>query len=182
MVPALCLVSVFAALTLAKRFGFTRFDAPAARLRPSLSAMLLLTGSAHFGALRDDLVRMVPPLFPAPELIVTVTGVLELAIAVGLLVPRVARASAVALMALLLAMFPANVHAALAGIPLGGSPPTPLALRTALQLLFVVAALGAAGFAPRRRHQGSTPNDATESATESTIESGPASAARSSPC
>jgi uncharacterized membrane protein len=39
---------------------------------------------------------------------------------------------------LLIAQFPANVNAALNGIPLGGEAPTPLWLRTPMQLLFIV--------------------------------------------
>jgi uncharacterized membrane protein len=117
-------------------------------LRIALAAMFLLTASAHFGSLRSDLVRMVPPIFPRPDLIVTLTGIAEILGAIGLLVPRTAPWAAGCLSALLLAMFPANVHSALEGIPLGGRPATPLVLRTVLQLVFLAATLVAA--APHR--------------------------------
>ena len=41
--------------------------------------MFLLTGIAHFGSRRAGFVEMVPPRLPRPALLVTVTGVLELA-------------------------------------------------------------------------------------------------------
>ena len=36
-------------------------------LRPALAVMFLLTASAHWGAKRADLVRMVPPGFGSPK-------------------------------------------------------------------------------------------------------------------
>lgn len=44
----------------------------------------------------------------------------------------------------MLAMFPANVHAARTDGTLAGKPVTPLPQRTALQVLFVAAAVAAA--------------------------------------
>jgi uncharacterized membrane protein len=64
-------------------------------------------------------------------------------------VPRLAPWAAAGLTVLLLAMFPANVHAARAGLTLGGSPVTPLVPRTLMQIAFVAAtvavAIGARG-------------------------------------
>jgi uncharacterized membrane protein len=110
-------------------------------LRGGLAAMFAMTGVTHFVALREDLIAMVPPALPAPELLVTVTGVLELAGAVGLLWRPTARWSAAGLAGLLVAMFPANVYAALSGTGIGGEPPTPLGIRTVLQALFLAAAV-----------------------------------------
>ena len=84
---------------------------------------------------------MVPPRFPRPELLVTITGVLELLGAAGLLVPALAPYAAAGLALLLLALFPANVHAARAGLSIAGGPVTPVVPRTALQILFVAAAI-----------------------------------------
>ncbi len=110
-------------------------------LRGGLAAMFALTGTTHFVALREDLIAMVPPALPAPGLLVTVTGVLELAGAVGLLWRPTARWSAVGLTGLLVAMFPANVHAALSGSGLNGEAPTPLGVRTVIQIVFIAAAV-----------------------------------------
>jgi len=112
-------------------------------LRIAVALMFLLTASAHWGKRRADLVRMVPAWFPRAELAVTLTGALELAGAVGLLIPTTAPYAAIGLAALLIAMFPANVHAARAKLSIAGKPVTPLLQRTALQALFLLAVLGA---------------------------------------
>ncbi len=58
--------------------------------------------------------------------------------------PRTRRIASVALILLLIAMLPANIHAALSDATLGGAPVTPLGPRVALQLLFI-AIIWAAG-------------------------------------
>jgi len=108
-----------------------------ASARGALSVMLLFTAAAHFNAMREDLIRMVPPSFPRPELFVTVTGVLEILGAIGILVPKTRRLAGIGLILLFLAMFPANVSAALRDVTLGGRPVTALWLRVPMQLLFI---------------------------------------------
>ena len=106
--------------------------------------MFLLTASAHWGKRRRDLVQMVPSAFPKPDLIVTVTGFLEVLGAVGLLIPATARVAAVCLTLLLMAMFPANVSAAHRNLTIGGKAVTPLPVRTLLQAVFIAALMAAA--------------------------------------
>ncbi|NEM08325.1 DoxX family protein [Geodermatophilus normandii] len=110
-------------------------------LRGGLAAMFAVTGTTHFVVLRDDLIAMVPPALPAPGLLVTLTGILELAGAIGLLWRPTARWSAVGLTGLLVAVFPANVYAALSGSGLNGEAPTPLGVRTVIQIMFIAAAV-----------------------------------------
>ncbi len=110
-------------------------------LRGGLAAMFAMTGTTHFVALRDDLIAMVPPALPAPGVLVTVTGVLQLAGAAGLLWRPTAHWSAAGLTGLLVAMFPANVYAALSGNGLNGEAPTPLGVRTVIQIVFLAAAV-----------------------------------------
>jgi uncharacterized membrane protein len=110
-------------------------------LRGGLAAMFILTGVSHFAGMRDDLVAMVPPALPNPGLLVTLTGLLELAGAAGLLHRRTAPWAAGGLALLLVAMFPANVYAAVEGLTLNGSPAMDLLPRSALQLVFLAAAL-----------------------------------------
>jgi uncharacterized membrane protein len=107
----------------------------------ALAAMFVLTASAHFTRTREDLVKMVPDVFPARRLIVFVTGILEVAGAVGLLIPATREAAALCLAVLVVSMFPANVSAARRGVRIRGRPPTPLALRIPMQILFIGAAL-----------------------------------------
>jgi uncharacterized membrane protein len=112
-----------------------------AALRIALCAMFLLTASAHWGKRRPDLIRMVPPSFPWPDLMVTFTGICEIAGAIGLLIPVVAPYAAVGLTLMLLAVFPANIHAARKKLTIGGTPVTPLVPRTIIQLILVTATI-----------------------------------------
>jgi uncharacterized membrane protein len=128
--------------TVARRRPFTR--AWPVALRTGLAVMFLLTGVSHFVGLRADLVAMVPPALPSPELLVTVTGVLELLGAAGLVHRRTTAWAAGGLAVLLVVMFPANVYAAVSGATLGGEPATALLPRAAMQVLYVAAALAVA--------------------------------------
>ena len=144
MIPFLVLAGTTTSARVVGATAWPALDGWGPSLRVGLAAMLALTASAHFGSRRRDLVRMVPPALPRPELLVTITGIAELLVAVALLLPGAAPAAAVVLVALLVAMFPANVQAARAGVGIGGRPPTPLVARTALQAVFIVAAVTAA--------------------------------------
>ena len=124
--------------------GVDALDGWQPALRVGLAAMLLVTASAHWGSRRADLVAMVPPRFPRPGLLVTVTGLLELAAAAGLLIRGTAPWAALGLVALFVALFPANVSAARRRLTLDGRPVTPLPARTAMQVAFISAAAAAA--------------------------------------
>lgn len=109
-------------------------------LRYALAAMFMFTAISHFHPrTRPDLVNMVPPFFPMPGLLVTATGILELAGGLALLLPPLAAPAALALSGLLIVMFPANVHAAINNVAIGGRPATPLAIRFPLQLFWIGA-------------------------------------------
>jgi uncharacterized membrane protein len=106
-----------------------------------LAAMFVMTGVAHFvNPLRGDMIAIVPPRLPAPAVLVTVTGVLELAGALGLLYPPTRVAAAVCLFLLMLAMFPANVYAARMPNP-PKSMTSRLSLRTAEEAVYLAAAI-----------------------------------------
>ena len=99
--------------------------------------MFLVTASAHFTGMKHDLAAMIPAPLPNDLSIISLTGVFEIAGAFGLLVPKTRRLAGIGLLLLLVAMFPANVNAALNGLPLGGQAATPLWLRAPMQLLFL---------------------------------------------
>jgi uncharacterized membrane protein len=103
----------------------------------ALAIMFLVTSTAHFNGMKHDLAAMMPEPLPDGLWIIHLTGIFEIAGAIGLLVPRTRRLAGIGLVLLLIAVFPANVNAALNGLPLGGEPPTPLWLRTPMQLLFI---------------------------------------------
>ena len=106
-------------------------------LRIAIFLMFLVTASAHWGKGRSDLIRMVPPLFPYPAILVSVTGVLEILGAVGLLVSVTTRLAAVCLAILLVALFPANVRAARKHLTILGRPAPDLFVRGAIQVIFL---------------------------------------------
>jgi uncharacterized membrane protein len=106
-----------------------------------LAAMVVLTGVAHFAPpLRASLIAIVPPRLPAPGLLVSFTGVLELIGAVGLLVPATRIVAAVCLLLLMLAMFPANIYAARMPNP-PKSMTTRLPLRATEEIVYLAAAV-----------------------------------------
>jgi uncharacterized membrane protein len=117
--------------------GWSPLDDWRVATRTGLSMMFFFTAAAHFAPkTRGDLIRMVPPALPAPDALVTLTGLAELAGAVGLLTP-LARWAAYGLVLLLVAMFPANIYAARTGHTIGGRPHTRMTLRLPLQLLWI---------------------------------------------
>lgn len=138
MAPLIVLIVVTLLARLAGRLGVASLREWRAATRVGLAVMLLFTAVAHFNDMRHDLVRMVPPAIPNPELMVTFTGVCEILGAIGLLVPRTRPIAAIALIVFLIAVLPANIHAARSGLTIGGTAVTPLVPRVALQLLFVV--------------------------------------------
>src|SRR5712691_11646054 len=102
--------------------------------------MLFFTASAHFNAMKSDLVRMVPPWIRNPRAIVYFTGFCEVLGAIGLLVPTTRKVAAIALIVFFVAVFPANVRADRERLTLRGKPATPLWLRAPMQLLFILLA------------------------------------------
>lgn len=137
MIPLIVLVAVTLIARGAGQLGVAPLRDWAAATRVGLAVMFCFTAAAHFNSMRADMVRMVPPAVPNPELMVTFTGVCEILGAIGLLVPRTRRVAAIALILFLIAVLPANIHAALSGVTFRGAPATPLIPRIALQVLFI---------------------------------------------
>ena len=144
MAPLLVLTVAFAGLRGLGVAGVDALDGWQPALRGALTAMLLLTASAHFGSRRRDLIAMVPSRLPRPDLLVTVTGVLELAVAAAVLFEETATWGGALFAGLLIAMFPANVRAADRHLTIGGRPATPVGPRAVMQVLFLAAAIGVA--------------------------------------
>ena len=119
--------------------GVRRFASWRDAVRVALAIMFLFTGATHFSDMQHDYLAMVPDLLPKGLWVIYLTGLLEIVGAIGLLIPRLQRVAAIGLVILLVAMFPANMNAALNGIPFRGEPPTSLWLRLPMQLLFIGA-------------------------------------------
>jgi uncharacterized membrane protein len=73
------------------------------------AALFVLAGVGHFVA-PDFYLRIMPPYLPWHRPLVLVSGVFEVALGVLLLVPRFSRLAAWGLIALLVAVFPANIY------------------------------------------------------------------------
>jgi uncharacterized membrane protein len=105
------------------------------RGRISLALLFLFTGLGHF-VNPEPMAAMLPPSVPARVPVIYITGLLEWAGATGLLVSRYARVSGMSLLAFLVAVFPANVFAALNYVGMGGheAGPAYLVVRAPFQL------------------------------------------------
>lgn len=77
-----------------------------------MGALYVTGGVTHFVA-TTLYARIVPPLLPDPRLMVQISGVAEILGGVGVLVPVTQRPAAWGLIALLVAVFPANVYMAM---------------------------------------------------------------------
>jgi uncharacterized membrane protein len=144
MIPFFVLAGVF---LICRILGWTGVEFLAAWphcLRVAVAAMFLLTASAHWGKRRPDLVRMVPPAFPRPEMLVTLTGLAEIAGAIGMLWTPVTKAVSLGLAILLVTLFPANVYAARHQLTIDGRRvPGLFFVRTVLQVVFIAAVIAA---------------------------------------
>ncbi len=106
-------------------------------LRVIFSISLIVVGITHF--LRpEQYARIVPPVFPRFAS-VYVGGVFEILGGIGLLIPSVSVAAAWGLIALFIAVFPANIYMALHNIKLDGIPQNQLLYwgRLPLQALLI---------------------------------------------
>jgi uncharacterized membrane protein len=85
--------------------------APASRrwLRAGLALLFVGAGVLHF-VRPETYLRIMPPVLPAPRLLVLLSGAAEVAGGLGLLLPATRRLAGWGLLALLAAVFPANVY------------------------------------------------------------------------
>jgi uncharacterized membrane protein len=95
-------------------------------------------GSLHF-LQPDGFVKIVPSFFPMPLVLVYVSGGFEILGGIGLLIPRFRRWAAFGLIALYIAVFPANVNMAVNDIQPAGFviPNFALWARLPFQLVFI---------------------------------------------
>ena len=107
-------------------------------LRWLLAFFMTSAGILHF-VNPGQFVRIVPDCLPAPLALVYVSGFFEILGGVGLLIPALIRPAAWGLIALYLAVFPANLNMALHDIPFGETPAprSVLWLRLPVQLVLI---------------------------------------------
>jgi uncharacterized membrane protein len=116
-------------------------------LRVIVVLPLLVSGFAHFTR-TAMFASIIPPFFPHRPALVLISGAMELAGTIGLLLPIFARAASACLAVLMIAIFPANVYAANQSI--GGMQMPSVPVRTAMQVIYIVLLLIAGWGIPRR--------------------------------
>jgi len=86
-----------------------------------MSAFYLAAGFLHLVA-PAGFILIVPSIVPWPETTVLITGILEIAGAIGILTKRIRYAAGIGLAAYAICVFPANINHAISGIQVGGLP------------------------------------------------------------
>ena len=110
--------------------------------RIAMAAMLCFTAIGHF-AFTKGMSMMIPPFIPYKETFVHLTGIFEILLAIGLLIPKLKVVSGWALVIFLMLMLPANIYASLHNVnyqkgTFDGHGLSYLWFRIPLQLLFIV--------------------------------------------
>ena len=137
MAPLVILVISFILLRGVGLLGVRRLSSWREAGLYAVAIMFLFTGATHFSGMKHDYAAMLPEPLSGNLGMIYLTGVLQIAGAVGLLIPRTRRLAGICLALLLVAMFPGNVYAAINEIEFRGEPPTPLWLRAPIQLFFI---------------------------------------------
>jgi uncharacterized membrane protein len=103
-----------------------------------VAGFFCFAGVGHFTN-TEFFVAIVPPYLPAPHALVYASGVFEILGGVGVLLPATRRLAGYGLLALLVAVYPANIHMALHPELFPEMSPTALYVRLPLQ--FVIAGI-----------------------------------------
>jgi uncharacterized membrane protein len=146
--PLATLVLLFLAFFVLARGRFVPFGRWQKILRVVLVVPLFASGLGHF-FLTKTFASIIPPIFPHREFLVILSGIFELAGAVGLLLGRSTRIASICLGLLMIAVFPANIYAAnrtVGGLHMPGVP-----VRTTLQAFYIILLL-ASGWGMPGRH------------------------------
>jgi uncharacterized membrane protein len=106
-------------------------------LKYIFALFFLLAGLNHF-RVPDFYTKMIPPYLPRPLFLVYLSGAFEVVLGVALLLPRCRKLAAWGIIALLFAVFPANIHMAVNPELFPGYTPAMLWARLPLQVVFVV--------------------------------------------
>ena len=84
-----------------------------------MAALYIVAGVTHF-LVPDAFAQIVPPMVPYPRALAYLSGLAEIALGVGLLHPRTRKLAAWGVIALLIAVFPANIYMAVSDVTVTG--------------------------------------------------------------
>jgi uncharacterized membrane protein len=131
---------------------YASFGIPQLLVRIGVAIPLVVSGIVlHFFRMTTT-AEIIPPAFPARTFVTLLTGVLEIAGAMGLFVPRFRRPAALWTAILMVTVFPANVY--VAGKVVQGIRMPGLYVRTAMQMAYIVLILLAGYGMPGREPAG----------------------------
>jgi uncharacterized membrane protein len=147
-IPILLLIGTIAAFFALARRGFLSFGAAQYVLRV-LVALPLVASAILLHFMRTTAVAsIIPPTLLAHNFLVVLTGIFEIAGAIGLFIPALRQRAAFWIAALMVAIFPANIYAAgkiIDGFRMPGIP-----VRIAMQVVYILLVLLAGYGIPRR--------------------------------
>lgn len=141
MKPLVVLLSCFVIAVFVIKIVNKKYDF-ALSARIAISIMLCFTAIGHF-AFTKGMSMMIPQFIPYKETFVHLTGLFEILLAIGLLIPKLKVVSGWALIVFLVLMLPANIYASLNNVnyqkgTFDGHGITYLWFRIPLQFLFIV--------------------------------------------
>lgn len=99
----------------------------------------IVAGVTHFTN-QAFFTSIVPPYLPFPVALVVISGIAEIVLGVLLLIRRTSRPAAWGLIALLICVFPANIHMAMNPQLYPDTSPTALLIRLPLQGVLIAVA------------------------------------------
>ena len=141
MKPLLVLLGSFFFALILTRFIQKEFNVLLSA-KIAMSIMLCFTAIGHF-AFTKGMTLMIPSFIPLREPIIYLTGVLEILLAIGLLIPKYSACSAYLLIGFFVLMLPANIYASIHKInyqtgTFDGPGLAYLWFRIPLQIVFIV--------------------------------------------
>lgn len=130
------IISLFAIKFIRKDYDF------ALSARIAMSIMLVFTAIGHF-VFTKGMSMMIPQFIPFKESFVYLTGIFEILLAIGLLIPKLKVISGWTLIVFLLLMLPANIYASMNNVnyqkgTFDGNGLAYLLFRIPLQILFII--------------------------------------------
>lgn len=141
MKPLLVLISVFITSLLVLKLLKRSFQV-ALSARIAMAAMLVFTAIGHF-AFTKGMALMLPDFIPQRELLVYLTGMIEVVAAIGLLIPSLRVLTGWLLIAFFLLILPVNIYAAIKHVDyqnanFNGQGLDYLWFRIPLQIIFIL--------------------------------------------
>ncbi len=129
------LIAAIVVFFILARGRYRQFGLAQLLLRILVALPLLISAVVLHFVHRNEATAMIPPLPPSPIFFVLLTGVLEIAGAIGLFVPRLRRSAALWISILMVLIFPANIW--VAGQTFGGLQMPSVPVRLTMQVIYI---------------------------------------------